>query len=246
MIRESRLPSTFLNAVCMAICVSLIGTPFAGSFAAEEKTPKPEATAAKADVVAHPEPAQHGPDANHAEGSPGAHGAGGGEERLPIEWQGDLALWSLVTFVIFCIILRVAAWGPLSAALDSRESRIRADIVNAENARIKAEQMLADYQKKLATAQDEVLMILAEARRDAEHTRQEIMAQTEKDVAAMKDRAITEINQTTDKALEELFEHMSIGITSATEKIIGRALTDSDQDRLVNEALQEFSRKQAS
>jgi len=164
----------------------------------------------------------------------------------PIDWSTDLALWSLIVFVLFVTVLRAFAWGPLKTSLNAREHKIKSDIALAEEARIKAENMLAEYQSKLSTAQDEVLKTLAEARRDAEHTRQEIMAQTEKDVAATKERAILEIARTKDQALEELFKHMAGTVAKATEHVLGRALTDADQERLIGDALTEFSRGQAS
>lgn len=190
------------------------------------------------DAAAHDE--SHGAD-GHADA---AHGAKNPYD--PLDWKKDLALWSFVTFLIFAAILRLFAWGPLASALDAREAKVHGNIAHAEEARMKAERLLADYEAKLAAAQDEVIKTLAEARRDAEHTRQEILAQTEKDVNAMKDRALLEIERTRDSALNELFSHMAGTVASATEKVLGRTLTDSDQDRLVNEALVEFSRQQAS
>lgn len=160
----------------------------------------------------------------------------------PIDWNTDLALFSLIVFGLFVVILKVFAWKPLSAALDAREARIKNDIAHAEEARVKAEKMLVEYQAKLAAAQDEILKTLAEARRDAEHTRQDILAQTEKEVTASKDRALQEIQRTKDQALSELFDHMAGTVANATERVLGRALTDADQDRLIGDALAEFSR----
>lgn len=188
----------------------------------------------------------HGDPAGANAAAAGNHEKAHGASPSPIDWSTDLALWSLIVFVLFVTILRVFAWGPLSSALDARERKIKSDIASAEEARVKAEKMLAEYQSKLAAAQDEVLKVMAEARNDAEHTRKEIMAQTEKEVSAMKERAILEIERTKDAALDELFGHMAGTVANATEKVLGRALTDADQDRLINDALAEFSRGQAS
>lgn len=160
----------------------------------------------------------------------------------PIDWNTDLALFSLIVFGLFVIILKVFAWKPLGSALDAREARIKNDITHAEEARVKSEKMLAEYQAKLAAAQDEVLKTLAEARREAEHIRQDMLAQAEKEVTATKDRALAEIERTRDQALGELFNHMAGTVANATERVLGRALTDADQDRLIGDALAEFSR----
>ena len=184
--------------------------------------------------VSHPAPAAHPAEAGH----PAPHAKPPG----PIDWSTDLALWSLIVFVLFVAVLKTFAWGPLSSALDARERKIKSDIASAEEARIKAEKMLAEYQAKLAAAQDEILKTLAEARRDAEHTRQDILAQAEKEVSATKDRALLEIERTKDQALNELFNHMSGAVANATERVLGRALTAADQERLIGDALAEYSR----
>ncbi len=203
--------------------------------------------ATSVNLAAQEKPAAHAePDASHP--APAAHPAETGhtaphaEPPGPIDWSTDLALWSLIVFVLFVAVLKTFAWGPLSSALDARERKIKSDIASAEEARIKAEKMLAEYQAKLAAAQDEILKTLAEARRDAEHTRQDILAQAEKEVSATKDRALLEIERTKDHALNELFNHMSGAVANATERVLGRALTAADQERLIGDALAEYSR----
>jgi F-type H+-transporting ATPase subunit b len=232
------------------ICGWLFGSVFATSPAIAADAP----AAKKADDKEHINKAAHGPelhaapagDPEHGKSAEGGHGDHEKAPGGPIDWKTDLNLWTFVVFGIFLVVLRVFAWGPLTSALDAREAKIHGNLAHAEQAREKAERLLADYQTQLAAAQDQILKMMAESRRDAELTRQEILAQTEKDVSLLKDRAVAEIERTRDGALNELFSHMAGTVTSATEKVLGRALTDSDQDRLVNEALVEFSRQQAS
>ena len=88
--------------------------------------------------------------------------AGAAEEGVPMSFKTDLAIWSLVVFLLFVFVLKKFAWGPLSAGLDAREQRIREDIASAESARERAEAMLADHEAKLAGVQEEVKEILAE------------------------------------------------------------------------------------
>lgn len=162
-------------------------------------------------------------------------------EGVPLNLKADLALWSLVTFVVFILVLRKFAWGPLIAGLDSREARLRQDIADAESARIKAEKMLADHTERLAKAQDEVREIIAEARRDAEHTKNDIIAQAQRESEATKQRVIAEIERSRDQALKQLFDHMATQVAQATEQVLGRSLSGADQDRLIEEALSELS-----
>lgn len=200
------------------------------------------AAAEHADAVEHEEAGEHAegehPEGDHGEGDHGdAEHAGG----VPLDFKADLAFWSLIVFLLFLFVLGKFAWGPLAAALDERESRVRGDIAQAEAARLKAEKMLADHAAKLDAVQDEVKEILAEARRDADQARQNILGDTQREVDAMRQRTLDEIDRARDQALKELFDSMAGQVVHATEHVLGRSLGDGDQDRLIDEALSQFS-----
>lgn len=172
------------------------------------------------------------------------HAAGESHEKRPvIEWHRDLAVWSLITFVVYILVLKKAAWGPLIQGLDARESRMKQQIADAEAARVKAEQMLAEHAKRLDKVQDEVKEILAEARRDAEHTKQDIVAAANKEAEATRKRAVEDIEHARDLAMKELFDFVSSNVIGATEHVLGRALSSDDQNRLVQEALNQMGSK---
>ena len=157
------------------------------------------------------------------------------------EFSPDLAIYTFIMFLLLVAILWKFAWGPIAAALDKREANIRKDIDDAEAARVKAEQMLAAHAEKLDLVQDEVRDIIAEARRDADHTKQEIISTAQTEAEATKNRAISEIDRAKDAALKELFDTMAARVTDATEHVLGRSLNSQDQQRFIQEALSQFS-----
>lgn len=176
----------------------------------------------------------HGEDAGTHE-TP-HHGA-----SLPMDWKADLALFSLITFVVYVGVLKAGAWGPLQDGLNERERGIRQNIADAEANRLKSESMLKDYDQKLSKVQEEVRDILAEARRDADHTKLEIIATAQKEAESTKQRAISEIERSKDQALAELFDFVSNNVIGATEQVLGRALSSDDQNRLVTDALSKMN-----
>lgn len=183
----------------------------------------------------------------HAEAVPGdeAHGGeahgdaapGKAKPELPLKFQGDLALWSAVTFLVFLFVLKKLAWKPLIDGMNAREAKIRQDIADAESHRAKSETLFREYEAKLAKAQEEVKGILTEARKDAETAKADIIATAEKESAALRQRAVSEIDRARDQAIGELFDFVSKNVMQATEQIVGRSLTGPDQERLVQEAL---------
>lgn len=164
-----------------------------------------------------------------------------GVERDPAEFRSDLAIFTFVVFLILLALLRTFAWKPIVTALDQRESRIRNDLSAAEAARARAEQLVAEHETRMASVEDEVKEIIAEARRDAEQTRRDIVSTAQSEAEAIKDRSIHEIERARDQALQELFEQVSQQVVGATEHILGRALSDDDRNRFVNDALSQFS-----
>ncbi|MEO2029858.1 MAG: F0F1 ATP synthase subunit B [Fuerstiella sp.] len=169
-------------------------------------------------------------------------GADGGDHTgVPLKFQTDLALWSLITFVAFLFVMKKMAWSPLIEGLDQRESGIRAAIAEAEEGQRKAQALLADYEDKLRGAEQTVADMIAEAKRDAERTSQDIVAKAQSEVESLRDRAKEDIGRAKDVALAEVFSTVNSQVALATEHVLGRALNDGDQERLIQEALAEIS-----
>jgi len=185
---------------------------------------------------AHAEDA-HAEDA-HAED---AHAEDAHADGVPLNFQTDLALWSLITFVAFLFVMKKMAWSPLIEGLDQRESGIRAAIADAEENQRKSYALLAEYDEKLKGAEQTVADMVAEAKRDAERTSQDIVAKAQSDVESMRDRAKEDIAQAKDAALAEVFSTVNSQVALATEHVLGRTLNEGDQERLIQEALSEIS-----
>lgn len=177
--------------------------------------------------------AGHGEDdLSHANAGPQLEDAG--------EIQTDLAIWSFVVFSILFVILWKFAWGPIAAGLDAREKSIADNIAAAEQASEEASKMIAQYEAKLAGAADEVRLLLEEARRDAEHTKQEILEEAKEGAKVERDRALREIDMATDQALKTLAESSANMAVNLAGKIIHQQLKPADHRDLIKEAVDSF------
>ncbi|MEX2140470.1 MAG: F0F1 ATP synthase subunit B [Pirellulales bacterium] len=178
-------------------------------------------------------------DADHEAGeSDAAHGAEGAHgSPNPLGFDPDLAIWTAVVFVVLFLVLKKFAWKPIAHALEERERAIENNIAKAEGAAAEARAMLADYEQRLAGASDEVRAMLEEARRDAEHTKQEIV--TEARVAAREEhgRVMRDINTAKDQALKELAERSTNIAVDLAGKIVQAQLNKADHAALVQDAM---------
>lgn len=169
------------------------------------------------------------------------HLGAAGANASPAEFRSDLAIYSFVIFALLMVILYKFAWGPIAAGLDAREARIAENIAAAQRSHDEAKVMLADYERKLARAQEEVRSILDEARRDAAATQQEMIAKAREDAAAEVARGRREIETATAQALKLLSETSANAAVDLASKILKTRLSPADHARLVSEALDQFT-----
>jgi len=79
----------------------------------------------------------------------------------------DPTAWLAISFVIFMVILVKKGKGAFLSLLDSRIENIRTEIETAENLRVEAQELLAQYQRKHRDAVKESEQILADAEKRA-------------------------------------------------------------------------------
>ena len=208
-------------------------------FAADDAHP-PAARAVEAAAAGHPAgTANAGHGANHD------HIGEKDVDKHPEEFRTDLAIFSALVFGLLAAGLYYTAWPKILGALEAREEGIRKAISDAEDAKMQAQAFMKEHKGRLEAIENEVKEVLAEARRDAEHTKLDIMQQAAVEAEATKNRAIAEINRAKDQAIDELFSTLAHQVSTATEQVVGRALTGADQERLVQEAVGQFARQKA-
>jgi F-type H+-transporting ATPase subunit b len=159
----------------------------------------------------------------------------------PFAWDRDLALFTGVVFIVLLLVLRKFAWGPIVEGLEKREKGIAENIAAAEQSSDEARKMIAQYDAKLASAADEVRQLLEEARRDAEHTRQEILAQAKADVSTERDRLRREIDMALDQALKDLSVRLADQAVDLAGRLVSQQLKASDHQSLIRDAVDRFA-----
>lgn len=169
-----------------------------------------------------------------------------GVEGDPSELKGDLAIFTVIVFLLLLAILNKFAWGPISSGLEKREHRIAEHIAAAERSHQEAKAMLAEYERKLAAAQDEVRAILDEARRDAEHTHQEILTKAKAEAAAEAARAKHDVETARDQALKQLVETSANLAVDLAGQILKSKLSPADHSKLIADAVAKFHPQHAS
>jgi len=159
----------------------------------------------------------------------------------PEEFKTDLAIWTFVVFLVLLAVLGKFAWGPIVAGLQKREQGIADNIAAAQRSYDEAKEYLAEYEKKLAGAANEVRLMLDEARRNAELAKQEIIAEAKQAARLEQERGTREVRVAMDSALKELSERSTNLAVDLAGKIVQAQLKPADHARLVQEAMAKFA-----
>ena len=146
-----------------------------------------------------------------------------------------------MVFICVLAVLWRFAWGPLAAAIDRRERGIADQIAEAEAAHQKAKEVLADYQRKLDEAKDEVRGILDQGRRDAEKLGRELLDKAKEEAAAEHVRAIKEIESAADAAVRNLADQSAKMAVELAGKIVRAKLNPADHAKLIEQAVDGFT-----
>lgn len=191
------------------------------------------ASAARAQATGHDAAA----GATHSEAGESAAESG----PNPLAFDPDLAIFSMIIFLLLVAILGWFAWPTIVAALDERERRIADNIAAAAAKLEEAKRILAEHEAKLAATAGEVRAMLEEARRDAEVTKGKIVAEARQAAGDERNRAVREIELAKNAAMQDLAVTSANLAIDLARKVVSDQLTPDHQARIVKEALSKLA-----
>ncbi len=150
------------------------------------------------------------------------------------------AATSLVVFLVAFGFLYMKVWPKIVQGLEDRENKIRREIESAEQAREQAKAALAEYERSLASAREEANAMIVKAKADAKAAGEQLRAHNEAHLVEMKLRATRDIDSAKAAAIGELHTQATMLAADIAAKILSRELTAQDQQRLINESLDEL------
>ena len=151
-----------------------------------------------------------------------------------------LMVWTLLVFAISGYLLRKYAFPQIAEALDKRQRAIEESIEAGERTRAEAEELLDEYRKRLAAARQQAESILARARKAAETTETESLEQAQKRREELLAQTKRDIENETRRAIQEIRSEVADLTILATEKVTRKTLSEEDQRRLIEEALEDM------
>ena len=150
-----------------------------------------------------------------------------------------LMLWTLLLFGVTMFVLSKTAFPKISEALEKRANAIRENIEASEKTRQEADELLQEYRARLKEAREQADDINARARKAADAALAEATADGRAKREELVAAARKDIETETRRSLEQIRKEVADLTVLATETLTRKSLSDSDHQRLVEEALAE-------
>ena len=141
----------------------------------------------------------------------------------------------ILNFVILVVLLRVVAYKPVVNMLKAREDKIQESLDKADADAAEADQLLADYKKKLVAANVKAEEIIRNAEKRANEDREAARAETKREIEQMKKAAEAEIQRDRERAVAQLRSEVVALSMAAAGKIISKNMDKAENEQLITE-----------
>ena len=143
-------------------------------------------------------------------------------------------IFSIVTFALLAVLLRLFLYKPVLAMLDKRRQAVNEALDQAERTRVEAEKADERLQEKLNATRLEADRIISEARSRAEENTAALLKQAKEDAERISAQAVADIALERERALAELREQTADLALLAAEKALTSTLTEEQQQKLLD------------
>ena len=158
-----------------------------------------------------------------------------------MEFFQDTNNWVLISFIIFAVLVYVKGKGIIISLLDKKIEGIKKDIEAAENMRVEAQELLAQYQRKNREAEKQAEEIIETAKSRVADMKKEAQKQIKEDMKRREEQLEKRLVMMEERAIADIQQHASLLTLAATKEIIAGAMSQKENDRLNKEVIAELS-----
>jgi F-type H+-transporting ATPase subunit b len=153
--------------------------------------------------------------------------------------------WGLAAFAVFVLILLRLGVKHVLAAIDARDAKIAKDLGDAEAANRKAQELKTGLERTIRETEDKVGALLAQARREADEARDQVLKKGAAEVEQLRLRAQQDIEAARHAAIVSIRREVADIAATVAAKIVSEKLDQDRQSQLVGEAIDAYERTRA-
>ena len=153
----------------------------------------------------------------------------------------DPSTWVLVAFVIFITIaLIIKAPSMITKLLDGEIDKIKSELDNARKLKEEANSLLADYERKVQSSDDEAKAIISRAKEISKKHEEESKLRAEEFIKRAEQQAIEKILRAEKMAISKVNDEIVNNSVYIAEKIISENINEQSADKLVKQSIDQI------
>lgn len=151
--------------------------------------------------------------------------------------QPVLLLAQIVNFIILLFLLKKFAYKPIMKVLDDRRVKIETGVRQAEEAEKKLAETEVRQKEIISKAEQESSRIIQETKYAVKKLQDETLVETSKKSEEMviRNKEVLELER--EKMISEVKQGMAELVAETTKKVVGKTLSQQENERLVNQSL---------
>ena len=161
-----------------------------------------------------------------------------------LQFEPGLMIWTVVTFLVTFVALRLIAWKPILGALDEREGRIRESLEKAEQAKADAEQAIEENKANMEASLRRSQELVADAGKQADRVRTQAREEARKEARKIIEDGRRQLEVERRVAIEELRTEAASLAIRAAEHLLKKNVGTQDNRRLVQDFLDHLPQRQ--
>jgi len=156
-----------------------------------------------------------------------------------VQTDPGLFIWTIITFLVLLALLAKFAWTPLLVALETRQNAIRKSLDDAQKAKEELERLHLESAQIIQRARVDAEAIISQSRSDGDRLREELRQKARAEAEHIVKNAERQIQLETSRALEQI-RHEAIDLSvMIASKIIQRNISKEDNEKLIDQALEQ-------
>ena len=151
-----------------------------------------------------------------------------------LDIQVSTIVFTIINLLVLYVILKKLLFGRINRVLQARGEQINQQFDQAERQQAQAEQLKAEYEKKLTQAQEEAEGIVSQAQMRGKREYQAIISQAQEDVRQLQNQAQAQNQADREEMIRATRREVAQLAVMAAAKVAQKAL-DVESDRAVAE-----------
>ena len=159
-------------------------------------------------------------------------------DKLIPNWTSFITQVSAL--IIMIIIVLIIGYKPVKKMLKKRQDYIEASIRDAEVNKKQAERDAKQANEMIIASKKEATQIIKTAEQDAMRRNEEMLKQTDEQIAKMKKDADRDLERSRQEALDDIHDEMVSIALAATSEVLKREINEKDNSRIVEDFIKDM------